>query len=102
MPGVSRHSPPLMQLCARCSRSSCSHLVEISVAFHKSKTPKSAAAGCGNTRPPLRADRLRAICWISTNERKHLRASVHTGGRRRNSLRLPLRRHSMHAYALDD
>jgi hypothetical protein len=75
---------------------------EISVAFHKSKTPKSAAAGCGNTRPPLRADRLRAICWISTNERKHLRASVHTGGRRRNSLHLPPRRHSMHAYALDD
>jgi hypothetical protein len=46
--------------------------------------------------------RLRAICWISTNERKHLRASVHTGGRRRNSLHLPPRRHSMHAYALDD
>jgi hypothetical protein len=55
MPGVSRHSPPLMQLCARCGRSSCSHLVEISVAFHKSNPRKSnrwiaETNGCTNAR----------------------------------------------------
>ena len=74
--------------------------------FSAKSESKGEAAGCGNIRPPLRANRLRAICWISTNERKHLHSRPRTGSERnsrhRLQLRLPPPRHSMHAYALDD